>query len=151
MVRMITMTASPLGMKCLLPRNLILMTDVILKIEMSKFSCSTFCMYRYSSLLRIHNTWFMQHLFCIFILSTSFLQNYFVTFRLQHLYKTRSHCTHISVGPLRAFITLEESIAVVCEVRGQTVTGFEFLIFHHSVQIHRVQGGAGGGCGGGRG
>lgn len=37
-VHIITMTASPLGAKCLLPRNLILMTDVILKIEMSKFS-----------------------------------------------------------------------------------------------------------------
>ena len=30
MVHIITMTASPLGMKCLLPRNLILLTDVIL-------------------------------------------------------------------------------------------------------------------------
>ena len=86
-----------------------------------------------------------QYLFCIFILSTSFLQNYFVTFRLQHLYKTRSHCAHISVGsPWLSFITISKSIAVVGEVRGQTVTGFQFLVFHHSVQIHRVQGGAGG-------
>ena len=128
LAHIIPMTAGPLGIKCLLPRNSYDSYDRC-NIKWSKMSKLKILkhflwIYRYSSLFRnsiLSSCLCTLGTFCIFILSTSFLQNYFVTFRMQHFDKSRT-CTHIFVGSW-ALITFYKSIAVIGEVWGQIVTG----------------------------